>query len=158
MSGDYDCATTGGTKYDDGKSRLDLIPAEAELEEGFVWGYGAWKYAEHNFRKGIPFSKSIAAAKRHINAISRGEDLDADFDNCQGCKDSQLTGKWQCRMHSGRKHWACVRCCMGMLATTELEHPELDDRYRSGPKPCSHAMEVPTKEGYKCVRCGSVNR
>lgn len=119
-----------GTKHDQEKSSLDLIPAEAEIEEGFVWGYGAWKYAKHNFRLGIPFSRIIAAAKRHINALQRGEDLDADFENCKTCKQSKRSGKWICRVHSGRKHWANVRCCMGMIAAMEIEHPELDDRYK----------------------------
>lgn len=112
-----------GKKYDLGKPPMDLIPAEAEIEEAHVWGFGAMKYGRHNFRKGITYSQLIAAAKRHINAIQRGEDYDYDLD-CMDCNNGN------CKMHSGRKHWACVRCCMGMLAVMEIEHPELDDRYK----------------------------
>lgn len=123
-----------GLKYDTDKPRMDLIPAEAEIEEALVWGYGAQKYADHNFRKGIKFSKLIAAAKRHINAIQRGENWDIDYD-CAECakwvdaRDAGVKLSWSCMTHSGRKHWAAVRCCMGMLAVMEIEHPEMDDRY-----------------------------
>jgi hypothetical protein len=101
----------GGTKHDQDKPMMDLIPAEAEWEEARVWTFGARKYAAHNFRKGIPVSRIISAAARHLNAIKRGEDIDPE---------------------SGLPHWAHVRCCMGMLACIMAEHPELDDRYRVG--------------------------
>lgn len=136
-----------GLKYDSDKPRMDLIPPEAEVEEARVWGYGARKYAAHNFRKGIFYSKIVGAAKRHINKIQSGEDWDIDS-SCAGCLEGLTEDKsapdpsknWSCMTHSGRKHWACVRCCMGMIAVMELEHPEMDDRYKAPKKAVPHAQ------------------
>jgi len=67
-----------GVKLDSGKSRMDLIPAEALPELGTVMGFGANKYGDHNWRKGIAYSRLIAAAYRHLNAFHQGEDKDQE--------------------------------------------------------------------------------
>lgn len=64
-----------GTKYDDEKPRFDLIPPDAELWIAKVLAYGAKKYAENNWT-GLEVSRVIAALKRHLNAIERGENID----------------------------------------------------------------------------------
>ena len=68
-----------GLKYDDGKTRLDLIPAKAEMELGNVLTFGANKYAANswqNVENGI--ERYTAAAMRHINAMRQGETHDEE--------------------------------------------------------------------------------
>lgn len=99
---------TGGVKLDQDKPRMDLIPALAALEEARVWTFGARKYAEHNWAKGLKFSRIIAAAMRHLNSIQQGEDRDPE---------------------SGLLHAAHIRCCMAMLIHfVETGASNLDDR------------------------------
>ena len=45
-----------GTKHDQGKLRYDLISAVGMEELAKVYTYGAKKYADHNWRKGIKWS------------------------------------------------------------------------------------------------------
>jgi len=54
-----------GHKADDGKNRLDLIPASALWELGRVYTFGAIKYADWNWAKGIKYSRIFGALMRH---------------------------------------------------------------------------------------------
>jgi hypothetical protein len=96
-----------GTKHDKYKPRLDLIPVSAQLEEAEVLAFGAEKYGEHNWRKGMAWSRPYAAALRHLLAWGEGEDLDPE---------------------SGISHLAHARCNLGFLLEYLKSHPELDDR------------------------------
>ena len=97
-----------GTKYDREKSPLDLFDEEAYEAVSDVLAFGARKYARHNWRKGIAWSRLIAAAKRHIAAFNRGEDYDPE---------------------TGLPHTAHAMCCL-MFLTWYLNHRrEFDDRY-----------------------------
>lgn len=84
----------GGTKYDSKKCRMDLIPAEAEIAEAWVWTFGAKKYGDYNWQKGIETHRLLAAMQRHLTAIKKGELIDPE---------------------SGLPHAACIRCSAGML-------------------------------------------
>lgn len=64
---------------------------------------------EHNWRKGIAYSRLIDAAMRHLAAWSGAEDLDPE---------------------SGLSHLAHARCCIGFLLAYEVNGPKNDDRYR----------------------------
>src|SRR5690606_18690659 len=68
-----------GTKHDNGKPMLDLIPPLMELEVGAVLSFGAEKYSIDNWRQ-VPDLRRryIAAAMRHINALRRGESVDPE--------------------------------------------------------------------------------
>lgn len=70
-------AETGGKK---GQKvvRPELIPWEAIAELGFVYGEGAKKYGDNNWRKGYDYSLSIGAMKRHILKFEAGQDYDAE--------------------------------------------------------------------------------
>jgi hypothetical protein len=98
-----------GTKYDGGKPPLDLI--DPEYLEGLarVLGFGAKKYAAHNWRGGINYSRLIAAAYRHLGAINKGEDIDPE---------------------SGESHVYHLACCNMFLASMMTHRPDLDDRYK----------------------------
>lgn len=69
---------TEGTKYDEGKNRLDLIPVESLFEVGRVYTFGAKKYEDHNWRKGIAWSRIYGAIQRHLNAFWSGQDTDIE--------------------------------------------------------------------------------
>lgn len=91
-------------------ARHDLIPMKALHELAEHYGKGCEKYTEHNWRKGLAWSKSYAALQRHITAFWGGEDLDPE---------------------TGSKHviasaWHCLT-----LATYMDEQKAKDDRYKN---------------------------
>lgn len=99
----------GGTKFDQDKPRLALIPPEAIIEVGKVFTFGASKYGENNWRKGFKWTRLISAALRHIMAFSMGEDMDPE---------------------SGLNHLAHASACLFMLLAL-FSKKDLDDRYKS---------------------------
>lgn len=96
-----------GTKFDAGKPRMDLLDPYAIEQLAQVLTFGAEKYAPHNWRKGISFSRLIAAALRHIMAFQRGEDNDPE---------------------TGLPHCAHAMCCMMFIVALMKYKPEMDDR------------------------------
>ena len=70
--------TLGGVKYDDGKLRYDLIPSYPMEQLAAVYTFGAKKYADWNWSKGIIYSRLIAAVFRHFWAFVRREDIDPE--------------------------------------------------------------------------------
>ena len=66
-----------GTKYDIGKLRYDLIPAEVLEGLAEVLTYGANKYADDNW-KHVPMWKYEAAMFRHINDWRKGLESDEE--------------------------------------------------------------------------------
>lgn len=67
-----------GKKYDGGKARMDLIPSSALIAMAEVFGYGANKYGDYNWKGGIDHSRLYAAAMRHMVAYWGGETLDPE--------------------------------------------------------------------------------
>lgn len=117
-----------GRKDDTEKAPLDLLSPIAMEEVAKVMGFGAKKYARHNWRAGIAWSRIIAAALRHIMAFNRGEDKDPE---------------------TGISHIAHASCCLMFLLTYEKERREFDDRYKNEKvevtedKGCEHKYTVP---------------
>ena len=68
----------GGIKNDTGKLRYDLIPTESEEGLAQVYTYGAGKYDDRNWEKGIKYSRVYAAIRRHLAKFWSGEDLDKE--------------------------------------------------------------------------------
>ncbi len=100
---------TGGTKHDDGKVRLDLLPFEALQSTAEVLTFGMKKYDAHNWRKGLVWSRLIAALLRHLFAWISGQDKDPE---------------------TGLSHLAHASCCLMFLQTFEITNTGLDDRYK----------------------------
>lgn len=98
-----------GSKYDGDKPRMDLLDADFLEQVASVLTFGAQKYAAHNWRGGIAYSRLIAAAYRHLGAINRGEDIDPE---------------------SGLPHVAHLGCCVMFLSSMMAKKPELDDRFK----------------------------
>jgi len=103
-------------KHDKGKLRLDLVPCELTVAVATVMAYGAEKYDEHNWRKGLVWSRVYAAAQRHLTAWWAGDETDNE---------------------SGINHVAHAACCLAFLLNYMEQHPELDDRYRAQKKPAA---------------------
>ncbi len=70
--------------------------------------FGANKYAAHNWRKGLKYSRITNSMQRHLNAFQAGEEVDPE---------------------SGIPHVHHIMCNALFLAGAVKEHPELDDRY-----------------------------
>ena len=90
-----------GKKNDSEKTRLDLIPCEAIEAIGQAFTHGAGKYGDHNWRRGIDFSRLYGATLRHLNAFWAGEDIDAD----SGLPHLALAGAEICMLMSSDKKY-----------------------------------------------------
>ena len=100
-----------GIKHDSEKPMMALIPPTALEQEASVWTFGAAKYDQWNWAKGLRFTRILSALMRHTNALNKGEDLDPE---------------------SGLHHGAHIRCCAAMLIEFYNEgRTDLDDRLRS---------------------------
>lgn len=98
-----------GTKLDNGKPRISLIPIEALTECGIAFTYGAKKYDDDNFKKGIKYRRLLDAAFRHMMAIADGEDID---------------------LESGNSHIGHALASLAMLSYMMKNKPEFDDRFK----------------------------
>lgn len=112
LDGNNEIRVTSATGGQKGKklARFGLIPPEALWQVAELYGKGAEKYDDWNWRKGYDWSLSIDALERHLSEFKRGNDYDAET----GCH--QLT--------------AVVFHALTLL-TFAAEHPEYDDRYKS---------------------------
>lgn len=96
-----------GLRYNTGKMRHDLVHAWSHEQMVKVLTKGAEKYAERNWEKGMLWSTVIASLKRHMAAIERGEDYDAE---------------------TGLLHAAHVACNAHFLTAYYKIYPQGDDR------------------------------
>jgi hypothetical protein len=103
--------TDKAMKFDGEKPMMDLLDRHAIEELSKVLTFGAQKYASHNWRNGLEYSRLIAAALRHIHAFNDGEDLDPE---------------------SGLPHPAHAMCCLMFLLGTMKHKPEMDNRWKHG--------------------------
>ena len=69
---------TEGTKFDGGKVRLDLLAPEFLVGTAKVLEFGAQKYDEYNWAKGMKWSRVFAALMRHMWKWWAGEKLDEE--------------------------------------------------------------------------------
>ena len=99
---------TGGEKYDEGKPRYDLVPPDAFEEIVKVLTFGASKYADRNWEKGISYGRVFGAAMRHLWSWWRHDDIDAE---------------------TGLSHLAHAGCCiLFLLAFEQRNMDHCDDR------------------------------
>lgn len=97
---------TEGVKFDDDKTRVDLLDPEWLEGVGRILAFGAKKYAANNWRKGIKQSRLLGAAMRHIFAFARGEKNDPE---------------------SGESHLLHASCCLMFMFITDKYSPEQND-------------------------------
>ena len=99
----------GGVKLDADKPRMDLIPTAPLVGVARVLGFGAQKYAAHNWRAGFDYSRLIGAALRHITSFNDGEDKDPE---------------------SGESHINHAICTLMFLSEQIAKGTGNDDRYK----------------------------
>jgi hypothetical protein len=108
------------TKFDRDKSRLDLIAPELLFALGHVLRFGAAKYAERNWEKGMQWGRVFGAANRHLWAWWGGAGptthsfLFGDLDS-----------------ETGFSHLWHAACCVMFLLAYEERGSGTDDRFRS---------------------------
>jgi hypothetical protein len=107
-------------KHDAGKPRVDLLPFAALEEIGHAFGYGAGKYADHNYRKGFVWSRLLGSCLRHVFAWGRGEEADPE---------------------SGLSHLAHAGACVLMMLDAEIYHIGTDDRWRPSEPPPAPSVQ-----------------
>jgi hypothetical protein len=101
-------------KYDDDikeKPPIHLIPTEVLRSVATVLGFGAKKYAEHNWRDDLNVtaqSRTYSSIQRHLFAWLEGQDIDPD---------------------SGLHHIDHAITQAIILKMSILYAPEMDDRY-----------------------------
>lgn len=98
-----------GQKADTGKPPCELLSPDALIGTANVLAFGARKYAAHNWRKGLAWSRLIGACMRHLLAFMRGEDLDQE---------------------TGLPHLDHLACEVMFLQEFYRTRPDLDDRYK----------------------------
>ena len=89
------------------KIATNLVPYEAIAAIALGLNYGAVKYEPHNFKKGLSYTQLLESLKRHIAAIERHENIDAD---------------------SGLPHWALICSSAAMLAHNIMQGVIIEDR------------------------------
>lgn len=103
---------SGALKHLENKPRVELVPSEMIEALSRPLTYGATKYSDFNWEKGIPFLTSYAAAMRHLLAWRKGVDIDEE---------------------SGLRHIDQAMLNLGMIVTqTERKRNDLDDRPKKG--------------------------
>lgn len=101
------CPVVEGRKDDDGKARHDLLPPELSEGVAKVLAFGASKYGERNWEKGMKWGRPFAACMRHLWAWWRGEKAD---------RETGMSHLW----HAG--------CCIAFLIAYEARNIGVDDR------------------------------
>lgn len=99
-----------GLRYNTGKLRYDLLHPVAQKGIAEVLTFGANKYEDRNWEKGMSWTSTIASMKRHLAAIEAGEDYDPE---------------------SGLKHIDHVQCNAHFLSAFYKIAPQFDDRNHS---------------------------
>ncbi len=96
-----------GKKFDDGKLPYDLLPGDAVEEIVKVLQFGATKYGERNWEKGMKWNRPFAALMRHMWAWWKGEEKDPE---------------------TGLSHLAHAGCCILFLLSYTLRGVGEDNR------------------------------
>lgn len=99
--------TTEGRKDDSGKLRMELLPPELLTATATVLGFGAQKYADRNWEKGMKWGRVFGALMRHMWAWWRGEKSDPE---------------------TGYSHLWHAACCISFLIAYEQRQIGEDDR------------------------------
>ena len=98
-----------GKKHDGEKVRMDLLPPEMETAVAAVLTFGAAKYGDRNWEKGMKWGRVYAAMRRHMNAWWAGEDNDPE---------------------TGMPHTWHAACCVAFLIAYQSRGIGTDDRHK----------------------------
>lgn len=96
-----------GRKDDSEKLRMELLPPELLTAVADILTFGAKKYDDRNWEKGMAWSRPYAALLRHMLAWWSGEEHDPE---------------------TGRSHLWHAGCCIAFLIAYEQRQIGKDDR------------------------------
>jgi len=97
-----------GNRFNDKKLRWSLVSWKALEPLVQVLMFGAEKYDDNNWRKGLKYTETCESLQRHLNSFIEGEDND---------KESKLS------------HVGHILCNAMFLSYMTLFRKDLDDRY-----------------------------
>lgn len=105
-------------KYDEGKPPIHLVPVDTITAAAKVFGFGAQKYGEWNWRDDIPntsYGRTYSSIQRHLTSWFSGEENDPE---------------------SGLSHLdhALTQLMILKMQTLENTNPDMDTRYVSKSK------------------------
>jgi hypothetical protein len=109
---------TEGRKDDEEKCRIELVPSELIFAVGTILTFGAQKYEDRNWEKGMKWSRCFGALMRHMWAWWAGKGpttksfLFGDLDD-----------------ETGHSHLWHAACCIAFLIAYEERQTGTDDRY-----------------------------
>ena len=102
---------------------MELIPPELYEAVGSILTFGAKKYDDRNWEKGMKWSRVYGALLRHLTAWDKGEEKDPE---------------------TGRSHLWHAGCCIAFLITYEMRGIGEDDRSkRKHPIITGHVYDSP---------------
>ena len=78
MSKTWNKSETGAMREAIGVPYFRQLPLEALAAGAAALEYGAKKYENRNWEKGLPYQQMIDSLKRHIEDFERGRDYDSD--------------------------------------------------------------------------------
>lgn len=96
-----------GRKDDGDKIRMELLPPELLTAVASILTFGAKKYDDRNWEKGMAWSRVYGALLRHLNSWWAGE---------------------QCDPETGKSHLWHAGCCIAFLISYEERKVGIDDR------------------------------
>lgn len=96
-----------GRKDDQDKTRMELLPPELLEATATVLTWGAVKYEDRNWERGMKWSRCFGALMRHMWAWWRGEKADPE---------------------TGYSHLWHACCCLAFLVAYEQRNIGEDDR------------------------------
>lgn len=102
-------------RYNDGKLRWSLVDFDALEDMVRVLEFGAKKYSDNNWKKGLKTSEIFESMMRHMSAYMRGEDVDPE---------------------SGLSHTGHILCNAMFLSYMYRFKPDFDTRYKDKNKLC----------------------
>lgn len=101
-------------KGDTGKPPIHLIPSKVLLGIASVFGFGAEKYGENNWRDDVnntTFGRTYSSIQRHLFSFWSGEDFDEES-----------------KLH--HLDHAITQLMILRTQTLEMTNPDIDDRYK----------------------------
>jgi hypothetical protein len=101
---------SGGIKLDNDKIRMDLLPFDAIVGAAKVFTFGAKKYSDRNWEKGMQYMRVFGSLTRHLVAWAMGQNTDKE---------------------SGLSHLDHAQCCLMMLSAYEKRMVGTDDRVKT---------------------------
>ena len=96
-----------GVKFDQEKVKMQLLDPTFLEEVAKVFTFGAEKYGENNYKKGLHVSRCLGALDRHLKSFKVLEDNDPE---------------------TGLSHLAHAACCLQMIYYNYKNKQEFDDR------------------------------